>query len=355
MKVIKQVLLVLGWLLVSFSRGIALFLGVFAALSFISFVLGDAYNSNIWWIDLNRLPQIIAWILQIALIPVLIAFCFRVPRKLHWRIVGTAVCGLFALIAVENVITVYSNAKQGLVTLGFPVPFSLFTLLAFVALALAMFFGYRSNIPKTNASFSIKQLLLKLACIAVIAITVFCCGIAFPIGQMMCFGSSDYRGQVDAVVVFGAQVHADGKLSRTLANRVDRAIELYEQGYTPVLIMSGGTGAAGTNEAEAMRDYAIERRVPASAIIIDNQGNNSALTVEHTASIAKERGFKRIGAVSSYYHLPRIKMQYFFEGYDVLTVPASSDGEGTATQISADREITAWWYYWFTGIFRLNP
>ena len=362
MKMRHRVLSRLGWTLVTMSRGLAFFFGAYAALSLVGVVFGGSYNTNSWWIDLSLLPPFVYRLAQISVTCALLLFCFKVPRKLVWRIVGTVICVFFGCIALQNALKVFEVAERGLVTLGFPVPFSLFIMCAFVLLALAMFFGHRA-LPAVVADVSQVTVVSKaeevkkkapsrLATVVVSGLTLMLCGVAFPLGQIFCFGLTDYRTPVDAVVIFGAQVYSDGRLSMTLANRVNAGIELYEQGYTPVLIMSGGTGWEGVNEAEAMKNYAIDKGVPASAILVDGQGNTSELTVVNTLAIAEQQGFKRIGAVSSFYHLARIKMLYQHGGQDVSTVPASSAGEGGATLRAAMREIPGWWYYWFGNIFR---
>ena len=446
---------VCGWLLVSFSRGLAFFLGAYAALSLIGVLLGSGYNTNSWWIDLNNLPRLASLLLQACMSTALLLFSLEVPRNLFWRITGATICGFFAYMALQNALAVYQIAEQGIISLGFPIPFSLFIMVAFVLLALAMLFGnggtyWRMRVKKKRKRAGIKQTVTRqtgvrqtgakdvvaqavgahkseaelvgeqndesqmsgmpasetpisevqasvaqasetpasetpasealgsglqangrqrgdrkaapdirrhrpprLVTAVIVVFSVVLCGVAFPLGQIFCFGMTDYRSPadpVDAVVIFGAQVHPDGRLSTTLRNRVDAGIELYEQGCTQMLIMSGGTGWEGVNEAEAMRLYAIERGVPATAILVDRQGNSTELSVENTKALAQEYGLERLGAVSSFYHMARIKMLYLYEGIDVSTVPASSAGEGIVTQRAAFREIPGWWFYWFKNL-----
>ena len=91
-------------------------------------------------------------------------------------------------------------------------------------------------------------------------------------------------------MVFGAQVHPGGAPSQTLAWRVDTACELYEEGLVDRLVMSGAVGDSGYDEAQVMRDRAIERGVPASAIIVDSQGVNTEATVdEHRRASSTRR------------------------------------------------------------------
>ena len=328
------------WLLVSLARGMAFFLGTYAALSLLAAYITASYNPNSWWIDLGWLPRPAAAICQLLLATVLLAFSIKIPQRLFWRVAGVVTCAFFAIAAYRDALVVAEVQAAGGVRLGFPVPFSIFIMLALLLLLLAILLGNRAVFKHLKQSRS-------LATLALVMLSVALCGIAFPLGQIFCFGFSDYRAPVDAAVVFGAQVYPNGRLSPSLSSRVDKGIELYKQGYTPILIMSGGTGVEDVNEAEAMRDYATAHGVPEGAIIIDDAGNNSELTVTHSLEIASDSRFRRIAAVSSFYHMPRIKMLYLSQGHDVLTVPTDGSEEGEAAFIAALREIPAWWYYWF--------
>jgi uncharacterized SAM-binding protein YcdF (DUF218 family) len=337
----------LAWISLSLTRGLAFFLGTYAALSLLASIFQQSYNPNTWWIDLSWLPGIISYALQAALVAVLFVHCFKVFKQPFWRTIAALVCLCFGAIALRDALRVLAVANAGYVRLGFPVPFSTFIMAAFLVLAVAVFFGNR-------AQFDAPGKLRRWATATLSVLMLMLCGIAFPIGQLYCFGLTDYRAEVDAVVIFGAQVHPSGVLSGTLASRVDKGIELYEQGYTPLLIMSGGTGIEGVNEAEAMRRYAIERGVPAEAILLDREGNNSELTVLHTIALAEAYNLNRIVAVSSSYHLPRIKMLFLSHGFDVLTVPTDGIKEAGSLYTAGIREIPGWWFYWFKFVFALG-
>jgi uncharacterized SAM-binding protein YcdF (DUF218 family) len=86
--------------------------------------------------------------------------------------------------------------------------------------------------------------------------------------------------------------------------------------------------------------------VPARCVIVDGQGSSTELTVANTVAIAERLGLRRIAAVSSYYHLPRIKMLFLEAGCDVLTVPSHGEREAASLWRSTLREVPAWWYYW---------
>ncbi|MCL2756825.1 MAG: YdcF family protein [Coriobacteriia bacterium] len=334
----------LFWLCITMVRGVAFFVATYVLLSLSAFTLGNTYNQNVWWIDLSLTPTIVGVILEVVLVFSLYAFVIRIPRRLVTRIFSalpSLLCGLYAFI---NTGTVYGIALSGRISLGFPVPFSLFIAITFLILAAAILFG-SFLVPERRPR-------SRVATIVIMALSVVLIGVLFPIGQVLCFGTTEYRGNVDATVVLGAHVSLSGTPSPVLQDRLDKAIELFEEGRTRVLIMSGGIDALGTNEALAMRDYAIAHGVPASAILVDEYGNNTQLSAVNTIKMIKEAGFKSVSTVSNFYHLARIKMLYLANGLDVITVPAGSDKGGPPAPFTFLREIPGWWYYWFTNLLK---
>lgn len=114
----------------------------------------------------------------------------------------------------------------------------------------------------------------------------------------------------DVGVVFGNKVERSGRPSLSLASRLDQALDLYKRGFFPAVIVSGGVGKEGWDEAQVMADYLAARGVPRSAIILDSQGSNTYLTALHCAQIAQARGFRSVVLVSHFYHLPRARLAF---------------------------------------------
>lgn len=57
----------------------------------------------------------------------------------------------------------------------------------------------------------------------------------------------------EVAVVLGNKVELDGRPSKRLQGRLDRAVELYKKEYFNYVIVSGGIGKAGFNEAVIMK------------------------------------------------------------------------------------------------------
>ena len=172
---------------------------------------------------------------------------------------------------------------------------------------------------------------------AVSLLTFAACVVLFPLAQIVFFGTTDYRRPADVAVVFGAQVHPAAAPSSTLTWRVDTAVELYREGLVDRLVMSGGVGESGYDEALVMRDMAVERGVPASAIVVDSQGVNTEATVANSVRLFAARGrrprARRQQRLPPAAHQARLPAA----GQEVFTVPARRRGASRRRRALAAR------------------
>ena len=75
----------------------------------------------------------------------------------------------------------------------------------------------------------------------------------------------------------------------------DRAAELYLEGWAPLVIMSGGLGNLTQDmwtesEADQFAAIAIQRGVPADAILIENKSTNTGENILFTQRLLNQRG-----------------------------------------------------------------
>ncbi len=130
------------------------------------------------------------------------------------------------------------------------------------------------------------------------------------------WGLVEDDAQADAAVVLGNAVEPDGTLSPRFQARLDRALDLYREGKVRLLIVSGGVGREGHDEAEAGAAYLAGRGVPAGALVADSNGRNTRATAEFTAAFAEAHNLKRVIAVSQYFHLPRCRLAFAEAGLE---------------------------------------
>lgn len=77
----------------------------------------------------------------------------------------------------------------------------------------------------------------------------------------------------------------------------DRVVELYSEGLAPLVIMSGGLGNFTKeiwteSEADKFAKIAIEKGVPAEAILIENKSTNTGENIVFTQKLLEEKGLR---------------------------------------------------------------
>jgi vancomycin permeability regulator SanA len=121
-------------------------------------------------------------------------------------------------------------------------------------------------------------------------------------------GLRDEIGPADIAVVLGSKVELDGKPSARLRARLDRALELHRSGLAPRILVSGGIGVEGFDEAAVMREYLLSRGVPAERVHVDPAGSTTLATARNAARFLSAGGWKSAVLVSQYFHLPRARL-----------------------------------------------
>ena len=107
---------------------------------------------------------------------------------------------------------------------------------------------------------------------------------------------------VDCIVVLGCQVKDDGKPSDMLADRLRRGIELYNQGVTPKIIMSGDHGQKEYDEVNTMKQVAVDAGLPSSDVFMDHAGFSTYETLYRAKEVFEA---DKIIVVTQEYHLYR--------------------------------------------------
>src|ERR1044071_307824 len=82
-------------------------------------------------------------------------------------------------------------------------------------------------------------------------------------------------GQVGAALVLGA-AQWNGDPSPVLRARLDHALDLYRRGVVSRIILTGGVGKGDQlSEAAAGKLYLTEQRLPAEALLLDEQSTTT--------------------------------------------------------------------------------
>lgn len=139
-------------------------------------------------------------------------------------------------------------------------------------------------------------------------------------------------GPFDAVFVLGGGTRGAVDGRPQLAGAGDRVLlgaRLYHAGATPVLVASGHTvpGAARQESAAAHTATLWQQvGVPTDAILTLESPYNTRTEIAAYAALTQERGWQRVGLVTSAWHLPRALALADSEDLNVVPLPADFRG-----------------------------
>jgi vancomycin permeability regulator SanA len=159
-------------------------------------------------------------------------------------------------------------------------------------------------------------------------------------------GLSDNFATSDVAVVLGNKVNKDGKPSERLKARLDVAVNLFNDSLVRFIVVSGGVGSEGFDEALVMKNYLIRKGVMDGFIIVDNQGYNTFLTASNFVEINETYHFESLVLVSQFFHLSRTKLIFRKFGFKKLSTAHAKYFEWRDIY-SLLREFPAYYKYLF--------
>ena len=161
----------------------------------------------------------------------------------------------------------------------------------------------------------------RLALLLVVGVLVY---YAITFLQVRSTGESDQTRAVDAIVVMGAAQY-DGRPSPQLAARLDHVVELWNEGVTQHVVVTGGKQPADEHtEAEASADYLTERGVPADAILMESAGHTTYESMRGVADVLGAQGLRSVLVVTDPYHALRARLMAEDVGLTAYVSPTPS-------------------------------
>ena len=172
--------------------------------------------------------------------------------------------------------------------------------------------------------------------------------LAFLLGAavLVVAGFRDDLGKTDVALVLGSKVELDGKPSPGLQARLDRTLELYRAGWFPEIVVSGGLGKEGFDEAAVMADYLVVHGVPRERVIQDGAGNTTFDSAVNLRRLARERNWKSVFVVTQYFHVPRSRLAVGEVGFREVHSAHARIIE-VRDLYSVPREVAGYVSYWF--------
>jgi uncharacterized SAM-binding protein YcdF (DUF218 family) len=147
--------------------------------------------------------------------------------------------------------------------------------------------------------------------------------------------------KLDAMLVLGGGTSEapHGVQVSSSGDRIVTAARLYHRGVAPRIVVGGrAVGALSSSGrkrelgADARR-LLVELGVPDEAVVVHHGGRNTREEVAALSDLVSERGWKRVGLLTSAWHLPRAMRNAERAGLDAIPVPADFRGQPTAWNV----------------------
>src|SRR3989338_273799 len=120
--------------------------------------------------------------------------------------------------------------------------------------------------------------------------------------QFMAMVDNDTIMKADAIVLLQGDGH----------NRVTKTYELWEAGYAPIVVISGGAfnEAYGSFDCDGLRNKLMEFGVPADRIVVECLSENTYEQGKQVVKLAVESGWSTLILVASHYHQYRAYLTF---------------------------------------------
>lgn len=138
-------------------------------------------------------------------------------------------------------------------------------------------------------------------------------------------GQRDQAAPADAIIVLGAAAY-DARPSPVFQERIRHGLDLYQRGYAPVLLFTGGYGGsrARFSESQVARRYAMQQGIPDSAILIESVSRTTRENLVQARALMQERGLHTAIVVSDPLHMARALRLSRELGVDAVGSPTPS-------------------------------
>jgi uncharacterized SAM-binding protein YcdF (DUF218 family) len=142
--------------------------------------------------------------------------------------------------------------------------------------------------------------------------------------MVLVVSQQDQRRAVDAIVVLGAAQY-NGRPSPVLRARLDHALRLYNEGYAPRVVVTGGVGRGDTtSEAIVGRHYLLARDVLPGDVVVQPQGRSTQASMTAVAEWLEAEGLHSVILVSDPFHMFRLRLEARRTNLEAYTSPTES-------------------------------
>ncbi len=151
--------------------------------------------------------------------------------------------------------------------------------------------------------------LAVLACLLLTAVSI------------ISFSEKDETRPADTAIVLGASVY-DNSPSPVFRERINHAVELYDDGTVEAIIMTGGVGEGNIrSEADIAREYAQQQGVPEDAICIEERSGITEENLRYAKQLMDGQGWDTALVVSDPLHMKRAMLYAEDLGMEAYSSP----------------------------------
>lgn len=196
-----------------------------------------------------------------------------------------------------------------------------------------------------------KKILLVLGVI-LLTVFVYAMGINYYVKYTVMdrIKDTDEIKDVDTIIVLGAKVYDDGRLSLMLKDRLDKTIEVYNELDIKTVVVSGDSEYKDYDETTKMKEYLINNGIPEESIVVDIYGLS---TYDSIYRLKNVYDVNKAIIITQKYHLYRALYIANSLGIDVYGIP--SGGEDYFGQTARElREILARNKDFLTSLFNVK-
>jgi len=149
-------------------------------------------------------------------------------------------------------------------------------------------------------------------------------GFGLLVWQVDRLGRRDDARASDAIVVLGARVEPNGHPGSDLTSRVYHALDLWQAGYAPQIICTGGFKDEPLSAAAVCRRFAIDWGMPPEQVWLADGARNTAEDAQATARVMAANGWHTAILVSHPLHLYRARWLFRRAGVEAVTSPTTT-------------------------------
>lgn len=153
-----------------------------------------------------------------------------------------------------------------------------------------------------------KKLWIYTATVLVALILLTVAYFSWMSGQVMAAWKSSHGKPSDCAIVLGAAVW-DGKPSTAMRERLDIALQVYQEKLADKLILSGGVGTGNQlSEAQVMKTYLLGKGVPEAALLLEEQSHSTMENLLNSQVIMHDHGYSSAILVTHGFHALRARL-----------------------------------------------